>query len=116
MKLTKYICANILSLVGLYLLILFILLVITDINFNGTNELYGISLFVHYDIYITSIFFLIAFLMIDILINKLFQDKYTINIQLKNKNLLRIYNILFYLGVVCSFAYLALYLWFISKS
>ncbi len=115
MKLTKYISLNILFLLGILILILSIPFVITSLNFNGTNNIYGVSLFKHRFIYLTFITFLIIIIPIEMLFHKLTKNKFLLNIPLKNKSIVYTYYILFWLGIICSILYLIGYLWFVSK-
>lgn len=114
MNIPKYICANILSLLGIvgagsllcYTLVSF--LVYPDFLLEGfAFNLFGICINSYIYIIPTIIFLLI----IEIQFNK----KYTINMQIKNKYLRYTYNILFWLGITCSILYLLFYLWFITR-
>ena len=116
MKLTKYIFANILSLLFIFVLLL--------------TGIYYISIYIYppifylyyhflnkYNVYIilnicTICIFILLF--IEILIAKI-HNTHIVNIEIKNKSLKSIYNILFWLGIICSILYLIMYIWLVSK-
>lgn len=114
MKITKYICTNILSLFGLFLLSLFLIFIWTDIKYNGTSTLHGVSLLENSYNYISVIVILITSLTIEALLSKIL-NKYVLNFQIKNIYLHHIYNALFWIGFSCSIIYLALYIYIIAK-
>ncbi len=119
MKLTKYICANILSLLGNFgLLVMLSYMFLAELVYpEYLVEGYVFTLLV---ICITTYIYIIPSLLIllpieNILTRKFFNKEYFLDIQIKNKYLKYTYNILFWLGFICSFLYLLLYCWMISK-
>ena len=119
MSITKNICANIISLFGIFILILLIcymlltLLVYPDYILDGfTFKLLVLCC----NLYI----FVIPSLIILGTIEYFFADKisfkkYFLNFQIKSKYLKYTYNILFWLGIVSSVLYLFVYVWVISR-
>ena len=111
MKLTKYVSANILSLVGNVGLLIFLLALwgrgqIAVMSSTYFEENCGIWAFM-----IAGIIFILP---IDLLLNKIFHNELTISIQIKNKYLRYAYYVLFWLGIVCSILYLSLFIHFAS--
>ena len=106
MKLTKYFSTNILFLLGIWLFWLFILLVITDYNYDGTSNLYGVSLIERCDIYIISVLVLLILIPIEILFHKNTHNKFILNIPFGNEGIKYVYNILFWFGITSSIFYL----------
>lgn len=112
MKLTKYICANILFLMGNAGLCIFLLSLIGTYTIQGNVWMYierncGIWAFI--------ILGFLLILPIEIFANKITHNKFLLNIPFKNENIRYTYNILFWLGIVCSILYLLFYLWFITR-
>ena len=62
-----------------------------------------------------AIAIIILLLPIEILVNKIGLNKYTLNIKIKNEGIILTYNILFWLGLTCSVLYVLLYIWILSK-
>lgn len=106
MKITKYICANVLSLFGIFLLLLFLLFLITDFYYDGTNGIYGMSLVENSFYYSATIICLIFMLLIEILVNKFSNNKYLLKTNINDKNLQNLYNVIFWLGFICSILYI----------
>lgn len=106
MKITKYICANLLSLFGIFLLLLFLLYLITDFYFDGTNDIYGVSLIENSLYYSATVICLIFLLLIEILVNKLSKNKYLLKTNINDKNLQNLYNVMFWLGFISSILYI----------
>ena len=110
MKLTKYVSANILSLFGI--IGMFSLLYYTFLSYlvypNYLLEGFAFDLF---GICINTYIYLIPIIIFLLILEIQFNKKYTLNIQCNNKYLINTYNILFWLGIVCSVLYLLLYLW-----
>lgn len=115
MKITKYICANFLSLLGnlgLLLIVSYIylaVLVYPDYLVDG-------FVFSLLKIYIKTYLYMFPILIVllpieDILVRKLFNKDSFINSQIKNKYLRQIYNVIFWLGFICSFFYLFYYIY-----
>ena len=115
MRLTKYISTNILSLLGILIFILSIPFVITSSTYNGTNIIYGVSLFEQCAIYIIFILTLITLIPIEMLFHKITHDKFIINIPFKDKEIKHIYIVLFWLGITVSISYLMLFIWFMTR-
>lgn len=115
MRLTKYLSTNILFLLGIWLFWLFILLVITDFNYDGTNMFYGFSLFEDRFVYLTIIVCSIIFTPIEMLFHKITHNKFILNIPFGNEGIKYVYNILFWLGIISSIFYLSVYIWGITR-
>lgn len=115
MKITKYICANFLSLLGnlgLLLILSYIYLVVLVYPDYLIDGLVFSLLNIYIKIYLYMFPILIVLLPIeDILVRKLFNKDSFINIQIKNKYLRQIYNVIFWLGFICSFFYLFYYIY-----
>ena len=115
MMLTKCISSNILFLLGNFILILSVPFFISSLNYDGTNNIYGVSLYEHCFTYSAFIFLLIIIIPIELMFHKLTKNKFILNIPLKNKSIICTYYILFWLGIISSILYLTGYLWFVSK-
>lgn len=115
MKLTKYFSANILFLLGILLFLLLILLEITGSSYDEPNKIYIDSLIEHWYIYIPSVLGLLVFLPIEMLFHKITHNKFILNIPFKNEGIRYTYNILFWLGIVSSIFYLAVFVWGITR-
>lgn len=115
MKFTNFICANFLSLLGNFGLLVILsymylaALVYPDYLFEGfVFKLLCIC----FNTYIYIIPILLALLPIeDILARKLFNKDSFISILIKNKYLRHTYNVIFWLGLICSVLYLYFYLY-----
>jgi hypothetical protein len=114
MKITKYISANVLSIFGMFLLLLFLLFLVTSFYYDGTNALYGLSLIENSFFYSVTIICLFFVLLIEIVINKCSNNKYLLTIKIKNKDLHDLYNMIFWLGFISSFLYIACLCYIIS--
>ena len=118
MNIKKYICANILSLLGnLGLLIALCAFYIFAINANY-NYIVGLIAYLAsfcFGKYIYIIPIIVILLLIEVLMHKITHNKFLLNIPFKNENIRYTYNILFWLGIVCSILYLLFYLWFITR-
>ena len=98
MKIQKYICTNILSLLG-NIILLYFLLFIFDLNWFD-------FILKHVDLY----FLFDVFANLIILIVKVCHRKFIIKIQIKNKIVEQIYNNLFWIGLICSIFYFLFYI------
>ncbi len=119
MKITKYISANILSLLGniMSFLILNLMFLMTnpDLSFPKQEfvksfylNIFTLSeMFWNFGLYI--ILGLIILFIIEILLNKTAPNLYTINIEVKNKYLQNTYNVIFWFGIICSIIYMLIY-------
>ena len=105
---------NILFLLGILIFLLAINWLTTDYS-PDINIVYGDSLIEHCDIFVTSILGLLIFVPIEMLFHKIMHNKFILNIPFGNEGLRYTYNILFWLGIVCSILYLLFYLWFITR-
>ncbi len=105
MKITKYICANSLAVLGNLALFSFLYSLLFD---NFYDPIYQLILQVfgfYYDTYLFIIIILLLLLPIEILLNKLFHNKFVLNLNIRNKNLRQIYSVMFWLGLICSILY-----------
>lgn len=114
MNLIKYICANILSFIGIWLFLLTIFFITTDYHYETIVSI-GDSLIEHRFIYLTSIFYLIIALPIEILFHKFTRHRFILNIKFKNEFFTQTYKTLFWFGLTSSIFYLSVYIWGISK-
>ena len=118
MNITKYICANILSVlgnIGLFITLCLFYAFVTDANYNYVVGLIAYSASLCFSSYIYIIPFFVILLLIETLLHKITLNKFLLNIPFKNENIRYTYNILFWLGIVCSILYLLFYLWFITR-
>jgi len=101
MKFTKYISANIISLLGNigFLIVL--------INWNFVENYCGEYAFI--------LVFFILVLLIEILIRLILNNKFAIYIPIKDDVLISIYFVLFSFGFTCSILYVLAYFYFVSK-
>ena len=113
MKLTKYICTNILFLLGIILFTLFICLSMDDADYEKYN--YGYYLFDHCSFYVPSIIGLLMLTPIEMLFHKITHNKFSLNIPFGNEGIKYIYNILFWLGITSSIFYLSVFFWGITR-
>ena len=118
MNFTKYISANILSFLGIIGCILFACLFYLSIFFLPSyNIIVGIIVYLAYlyfAYYIQIIPYLILLLLFEILLNKLTNDKFIINIPIKNEHKKRKYYKLFIFGIISSILYIIVFFWYIS--
>ncbi len=112
MRLSKYLCANILFLIGNAGLCIFILSLIGPYNIQGNACMYIEK---NCGVWGLAILGIILILPIEILLHKITHNKFLLNIPFKNKNIMYTYNILFGLGLFCSILYLLFYLWLITR-
>ena len=119
MNVTKYICANIISLLGIFGLVILLsflclyVLIFPDYNFFcGLIANIGYICFVSY-IYLIPV--LCFALPIEILFHKITHNKFVLNIPFKNEDIKYTYNILFWIGITSSALYLIFYLWFVTR-
>ncbi len=119
MNITKYICANILSLLGNFGLLIMLSylflagLVYPDYLVDG----YIFALLVICSktyIYIIPSFFILLPIE-NTLARKLINKESFFEIQIKNKYLRHTYNVIFWIGIICSIIYLIGYLWLLSR-
>ena len=118
MSITKNICANILSLlgnVGLFIALCLFYAFVFGANYNYVVGLIAYSASLCFSSYIYIIPSIIILLLIELLIHKITHNKFLLNIPFKNKNIKQTYNILFWIGIVCSILYIIEYLWFITR-
>jgi len=115
MKLTKYLSANILFLLGILLFILFILMVITGAHYDGQNKLYIDSLIEHWYIYIPTVLGLLVLIPIEMLFHRITNNKFLLNIPFKNDDIRHTYNFLFWFGIICSIFYLSVFIWGVNR-
>ena len=118
MNIKKYICANILSLlgnVGLFIALCLFYAFVIDANYNYIVGIIAYSASLCFSTYIYIIPTVFVLLLIEILVHKITHNKFTLNIPFKNENIRYTYNILFWLGIICSILYLLCYLWFITR-
>lgn len=119
MNIKKYICANLLSFFGnIGFSILLCMIFITIFFYNAYNFFTGLiaySASLCFGTYIYIIPSMIIMLLFELLIHKITHNKFLLNIPFKNENIRYTYNILFWLGIVCSILYLLFYLWFITR-
>lgn len=108
MKIQKYICTNILSLLG-NIILLYFLLFIFDLNWFDFI-LKHIDLYFLFDVFANLIVLIFILLGVEILIVKICHRKFIIKIQIKNKIVEQIYNNLFWIGLVCSIFYFLFYI------
>lgn len=119
MSISKNICANIISLLGNLIFILTICYILLSLFVYPDYLLDGIT-FNILSVCLNTYIFIIPCLFIlwvieDIFANKIFHKKYFLNYQIKNKCFRHTYNILFWLGIICSILYLLFYVWFITR-
>ena len=112
MNLSKYICANILFLIGNAGLCISLLSLIGTYTIQSNAWMYIEK---NCGIWAFAILGFILTLPIEILLHKITHNKFIINIPLKSGNIRYTYDILFGLGIACSILYLLLYLWFITR-
>ena len=114
MCITKNICANIISFLGnLILLLMACYLVLASLVYP--DYLLDGIIFTLLNICFKTYIYIIPSLFIlgpieDIFVNKIFNKKYSLNYEIKNKYLRCAYNILFWIGFICSCLYLILYI------
>jgi len=107
MNLNKYICANILSFIGNIGLFIFLLSSFGNYRIQGKAWMYIEE---NCSLWAFLIAGIILFLLIEVSIYKISHNKYSISLPTKNEYIKRIYNILFWLGVVCSIIFLLIYI------
>ena len=112
MKIIRYIWANILSLIGNIGLFIFLLSLFGNSYIQNKTWLYIEQ---NCGIWAFSIIVSIIMLIIEILINIFFDNKFTLNISYKNINTEIIYEAIFCLGIISSIIYMTLFIWFLSK-
>ncbi len=116
MKLKNYICLNILSILGNFGLIISFLFLVTALNYDGINDIYGYFLVEHCFSYILIILLFYVLFIIELLIRRLKKYKQLIDINTRNLTLNYIYNIFFYLGLLFSILVLLFYIIFLFFS
>lgn len=115
MKLTKYIYANILSLFGLLGCCSLLLLV------GDVFDIYSPYASLQYwiidspDLVVYILFWLLVFIILEIIINKIVHRDGTVNFRIKNEEIKQIYNILFWFGIFCCISYMLIYVWVITR-
>lgn len=112
MKLSKYICTNILFLIGIAGLCIFLLSLFGTYTIQGNAWMYIER---NCGVWGLTILGIISILPIEMLFHKITHNKFILNIPFKNENIRYTHIILFWLGIVCSVLYLLLYLWFIAR-
>ena len=112
MKLSKYICANMLFLIGNAGLCIFLLSLIGTYNIQGNAWMYIER---NCDIWAFTILGFLLISPIEILLHKITHNKFILNIPFKNENIRYTYSILFWVGIICSVLYLLLYVWIITR-
>ena len=119
MSIKKYICANILSFLGNFgLIILLLLLCLYILVYPSYNFFSGVVAYIAswcFGTYIYIIPTVFILLLVEMLIHKITHNKFALNISFKNDNIRYTYNILFWLGIVCSVLYLIDHIWFITR-
>ncbi len=120
MNMTKYICMNILSILGnvgfsILLCMLFITLFMYTSDYNYLMGLIAFLGDICFRYYIVIIPLIILILPIEMFIHKIAHNKFIIDIAFKNEKIRYTYNILFWLGIISSVLYLLFYLWFVTR-
>lgn len=105
MKIQKYICSNILSLLGNISLVLILYFIISGLQIFPKILYMKVWTFINSYFYCVLIIILFSFLMlIEIIINKKYPNKIFTNFEITNKIQKIIYNLFFYTGFVFSLA------------
>lgn len=125
MNITKYICANILSLFGngILFLSLSIICLMGNYELSFTKNIIIQSFFkiifkfseLLLNIYTDIVYCFLILCLIEILFHKFTRNKFILNIPFKNEKIKYTYNILFWIGITCSNLYLLFYLCFITR-
>ena len=106
MKLSKYVCANILSFLGLTALTTLLLFLFTY-NYIQ-DEIF--KMFIKYGpIYTLLIVSSILLLPVEILISNKLLKKYFLNFRIKNECKIHAYNVFFYIGIMLALLYLLIF-------
>lgn len=118
MNITKYICANILSLlgnIGIFIALCLFYAFVIGADYNCVVGFIAYSASLCFSTYIYIIPFVVLLLLIETLLHKITHNKFILNTSFKNESIRYTYNILFWIGITCSILYLLFYLWFITR-
>ena len=105
MKLKKYLTANIIAIVGIFIFLLFIDSILLEISFDYGNKYISIIALKSIQILPFLLALLFILLVIDIILNIIFKDKLTLNFSNINENFKYYYEGLFQIGFASSFVF-----------